>query len=194
MRRLLSWSLRLLTWYLWSVIETNSCSIIITGVNIWMFNHGCHHDNVCNVLAFVKFDLIKCVYQMVYRHVDCWISPAYVVLTLVYIYLLFFTMYSKFQIYSFRYLFFFFFPFFISFVCLFVSLVINLSIIVENFFQIVQDYNSNGFRQLNLEQKRFDIRRFLKRIQRRRLLKLGLIIVVKFTRNIIVFEVNEMQN
>ena len=103
-------------------------------------------------------------------------------------------MYSKFQIYSFQYLFLFFFPFFISFVCLFVSLVINLSIIVENFFQIVQDSNSNGFRQLNLEQKRFDIRRFLKRIQRRRLLKLGLIIVVKVTGNIIVFEGNEMEN
>ena len=46
----------------------------------------------------------------------------------------------------------------------------------------------------NLEQKRFDIGRFLKSIQRRRLLRLGLIIVVKVTRNIVVFEGNEMEN
>ena len=58
----------------------------------------------------------------------------------------------------------------------------------------MQDSNSNGFRQLNLEQKLFDIGRFLKSIQCRRLLRLGLIIVVKVTWNIIVFEGNEMEN
>ena len=58
----------------------------------------------------------------------------------------------------------------------------------------MQDSNSNGFRQLNLKQKRFDIGRFLKSIQRRRLLRLGLIIVVKVTRNIVVFEGNEMEH
>ena len=73
-------------------------------------------------------------------------------------------------------------------------MVINLSIIIKNVFLIVQDSNSNGFRQLNLKQKRFDIGRFLKSIQRRRLLRLGLIIVVKVTRNIVVFEGNEMEN
>ena len=58
----------------------------------------------------------------------------------------------------------------------------------------MHDSNSNGFRQLNLEQKRFDIGRFLKSIQCRRLLKLGLIIVLKVTRIIIVFEGNEMED
>ena len=46
----------------------------------------------------------------------------------------------------------------------------------------------------NLEQKRFDIGRFLKSIQCRRLLKLGLIIVLKVTRIIIVFEGNERED
>ena len=46
----------------------------------------------------------------------------------------------------------------------------------------------------NLEQKRFDIGRFFNSIQYRRLLKLGLIIVLKVTRIIIVFEGNERED
>ena len=79
-------------------------------------------------------------------------------------------------------------------ICLFVSIVINLSIIIENVFLIVPDSNSNGFGQLNPKQKWFGIWRFLKSIQVRRLLKHGLMIALKVTRNIIVFEGNEMED
>ena len=88
-------------------------------------------------------------------------------------------------------------PFFIIIIiiiCLFVSIVINLSIIIENVFLIVPDSNSNGFGQLNPKQKWFGIWRFLKSIQVRRLLKHGLMIALKVTRNIIVFEGNEMED
>ena len=85
-------------------------------------------------------------------------------------------------------------PFFIIFVCLFVSMVITLSIIIENVFLILQDSNSNGFGQLNPKQKWFDIWRFLKSIQVRRLLKHELMIALKVTRNIFVFEGNEMED
>ena len=87
-------------------------------------------------------------------------------------------------------------PFFIIIIiiCLFVSIVINLSIIIENVFLIVPDSNSNGFGQLNPKQKWFGIWRFLKSIQVRRLLKHGLMIALKLTRNIIVFEGNEMED
>ena len=85
-------------------------------------------------------------------------------------------------------------PFFIIFVCLFVSMVITLSIIIENVFLIVQDSNSNGFGHLNPKQKWFNIWRFLKSIQVRRLLKHGLMIALKVTRNIFEFEGNEMED
>ena len=87
-------------------------------------------------------------------------------------------------------------PFFIIIIifCLFVSIVINLSIIIENVFLIVPDSNSNGFGQLNPKQKWFGIWRFLKSIQVRRLLKHGLMIALKVTRRIIVFEGDEMED
>ena len=85
-------------------------------------------------------------------------------------------------------------PFFVIFVCLFVSMVITLSRIIENVFLIVQDSNSNGFGQLNPKQKWFDIWRFLKSIQVKRLLKHGLMIALKVTRRIIVFEGDEMED